>query len=256
MQTPGLLLRFRIARGPTRMQVHLPKPMHGWRAFAGEVGIIVLGVLIALCASEFVQTAHEHSEGRQANDVIRGELEFNLARLRSRLATRPCVEHRIAEIQQILDAAESQPKINPPSWVGRPQFWTMQSSRWQAESQAGRSALIGANELAGYSQMYAWMQSLAGEMGVEQTDWAKLRTLEHLTKMDLAAAYDLNAVLQDARYRNWRISLQTTQLSDLARSLGLKNVRNDYPASRSVCLPIDTPPAEANRLSQFPFGEP
>ena len=30
------------------MRVHLPKPLHGWREFAGEVGIIVLGVLIAL----------------------------------------------------------------------------------------------------------------------------------------------------------------------------------------------------------------
>ena len=29
------------------MHLHLPKPLHGWRAFVGEVGIIVLGVLIA-----------------------------------------------------------------------------------------------------------------------------------------------------------------------------------------------------------------
>jgi hypothetical protein len=28
------------------MHFHLPKPLHGWRAFAGEVGIIVVGVLI------------------------------------------------------------------------------------------------------------------------------------------------------------------------------------------------------------------
>jgi len=32
------------------MQVHVPKPLHGWREFAGEVGILVLGVLIALGA--------------------------------------------------------------------------------------------------------------------------------------------------------------------------------------------------------------
>jgi hypothetical protein len=32
------------------MHFHLPKPLHGWREFAGEVGIIVLGVLIALGA--------------------------------------------------------------------------------------------------------------------------------------------------------------------------------------------------------------
>ena len=238
------------------MHVHLPKPMHGWRAFFGEVGIIVLGVLIALSAGELVQAAHQRSEGRQANDVIRGELEFNLARLRSRLAIRRCVEHRIEEIQEILKAAENQPNINTPNWVGRPQFWTMQSSRWQAESQAGRGALIDPNDLAGYSQMYAWMQSLATEMGTEQADWAKLRTLEHLSRLDAAATYDLNTTLQDAQYRNWRISLQTTQLSDLARSLRLRNVSNDFPASRSVCLAIDTPRAEANRLSQFPFGEP
>ena len=30
------------------MHVPLPKPLHGWREFAGEVGIIVLGVIIAL----------------------------------------------------------------------------------------------------------------------------------------------------------------------------------------------------------------
>jgi len=30
------------------MHFRLPKPLHGWREFAGEVGTIVIGVLIAL----------------------------------------------------------------------------------------------------------------------------------------------------------------------------------------------------------------
>ena len=30
------------------MSIHIPKPLHGWREFVGEVGIIVIGVLIAL----------------------------------------------------------------------------------------------------------------------------------------------------------------------------------------------------------------
>jgi hypothetical protein len=38
------------------MHVHLPKPVHGWRLFAGEIGIIVLGVLIALGARQIVQS--------------------------------------------------------------------------------------------------------------------------------------------------------------------------------------------------------
>ncbi len=30
------------------MHLHLPKPLHGWREFPGEVGIIVIGVPLAL----------------------------------------------------------------------------------------------------------------------------------------------------------------------------------------------------------------
>jgi hypothetical protein len=32
------------------MQIQLPKPLHGWREFAGEVGVVLLGVLVALGA--------------------------------------------------------------------------------------------------------------------------------------------------------------------------------------------------------------
>ena len=42
------------------MHVHLPKPLHGWRAFAGEVGIIVLGVIIALAFGQAAQACRDH----------------------------------------------------------------------------------------------------------------------------------------------------------------------------------------------------
>jgi hypothetical protein len=50
-----MLLRYRIFMGGL-MGAHLPKPLHGWRAFAGEVGVIVFGVLIALAAQEFAES--------------------------------------------------------------------------------------------------------------------------------------------------------------------------------------------------------
>src|SRR5258708_2499167 len=36
------------------MHFHLPKPLHGWREFTGEVGIIVIGLLIALAVQQGV----------------------------------------------------------------------------------------------------------------------------------------------------------------------------------------------------------
>jgi len=52
------------------MHFHVPKPLHGWREFAGEVRIIVLGVLIALGAEQRVESLHWRAEVRDAKSVI------------------------------------------------------------------------------------------------------------------------------------------------------------------------------------------
>jgi hypothetical protein len=238
------------------MHFHLPKPLHGWREFAGEVGVIVLGVLIALAAEQVVEAAHRQQEGAAADQAIRSELEFNLGRLRSRMEIHSCVHRRIDEIQALLDKAADDPVIVTPAWIGRPQYWAFASSRWQAESQAGRAALVDAGRLSAYAVMYARMQDLLDEMVLEQTDWARLRTLEHVRRLDPTAAFELNATLQDARYRDWRLALVTSQLFDMANALHLHATANTTPASTSVCLPMTTTRAQANRVSVWPFGEP
>ena len=43
------------------MHFHLPKPIHGWREFLGEIAIIVIGVSIALVAEQVVEVAHWRS---------------------------------------------------------------------------------------------------------------------------------------------------------------------------------------------------
>ena len=238
------------------MHFHLPKPLHGWREFAGEVGIIVIGVLIALGAEQLVEAAHQRQEGVAAEHIIRNEISLNLGRLQSRMAIHACVDRRIEEVQKLVDDAGSNPAIVTPGWIGRPQYWTFLDSRWQAEAQAGQAALVDGRRLPDYGIMYNRMQNLQDEMGLEQTDWAKLRTLEHVRRLDSAAALEFNVTLQDARYRNWRLALVTEQLFDMAKALGLSATANATSADRSICLPITTTRSDANRQSVWPVGEP
>jgi hypothetical protein len=238
------------------MQVHVPKPLHGWRAFAGEVGIIVLGVLIALGAGQMVETVHERSEAFDADSAIRGELEFNMARLRSRWEQRACVRNRLDELQSLIDLANADGGAIPtPSWVGRPQFWTMQMSRWQATSQAGRAAMLPAGDLALYGSMYSYLGNVNGAMAEEQADWARLRSLEHLKRLTPQMVFDLDNTLQDARYLNWRIGVWTQQLQSIFNQLRLKVIQNGFPASRSVCIPMGTSRAQAMPESNSPYGD-
>jgi hypothetical protein len=238
------------------MHFHLPKPLHGWRAFAGEVGIIVFGVLIALGAEQVAGSLHQATQARDGREAVRRELEFNLARLSSRADIRSCVDRRLADIQALLDGVGESGAIKTPAWIGRPQLWTMQTARWDASSRAGEAALLSRGELGAYGLMYGWMADLGTEMGTEQTDWAHLRELEHLRRLTPQAVIDLNAVVQDARYRAWRVNLETGQLLDQARVLHLARLKNDFPASRSVCLPMSTPRQIAVGQSAFTVGEP
>ena len=100
------------------------------------------------------------------------------------------------------------------------------------------------------------MENLLDEMNAEQTDWARLRLLEHLHRVDAGAAFQLNLTLQDARYRNWRLALVTDQLFAMARALKLQAAPNTTAADRSICLPTSTTRAEANRKSVWSVGEP
>jgi hypothetical protein len=213
-------------------------------------------VLIALGAEQLVEAAHRKQEAAHADAGIRSELAFNLGRLESRTTIHSCVDRRIDEIQALLDGAADKPDIATPRWIGRPQSWAFASSQWQAESQAGRAALVDPRRLSAYAVMYARMQDLGDEMTLEQTDWARLRTLEHVRRLDSAEAFEVNTTLQDARYRDWRLALVTSQLFTMAKSMGIPATHNSTPASASVCLAITTTRAQANRASVWPFGEP
>ena len=237
------------------MHFQLVKPLHGWRQFAGEVGIIVLGVLIALGAQQVASTLQQKRDARDAEKAIRGELEANMARMRSRQAVRRCVDNRLNDLQALINSATAGGTIETPKWVGRHNSWTMQTSRWDATSQAGRAALIPADDLNLYGAMYSFMASINAEGLVEQDAWARLRTLEHLRRLTPDMAFQLENNVQQARYINWRMQVWTVQLQALFDRAHLRAVRNDIPASRSACIPMSTSRADAIRESNSFIGE-
>jgi hypothetical protein len=82
------------------MHFHLPKPLHGWREFVGEVGIIVIGVLIALGAEQVVETIHLHQKTSDAEGRIRDEVAVDTAPEIERVAVGRCLTQRANQIAQ------------------------------------------------------------------------------------------------------------------------------------------------------------
>jgi len=243
------------------MHVHLPKPLHGWREFFHEVGIIVLGVLIALGAEQIVSGFHDYSEAREARDNIHAEIAENLSELASREATSTCIDRRLDEVAALI-AHSRQANYRRPSWIGRPQVWPMIDAKWSAASSAGRATLLSRSELASYGVIYRNLALVQQVEMEEQTTWAHLRALEYLDPIPADAVVPLTMALTEARLDTWLVRIHFRRSIVLAARLGIRPGSMPYRGSKSVCLPVDTPRDAALRetLAQNGpenyFGEP
>lgn len=109
------------------MHFHLPKPLHGWREFAGEVGIIVLGVLIALAAEQVVQSIVSRRDATELRHSMIDELAMDRARWEANNHDVPCALKQLDEISTwaARPGSDTLDRFKPPA------LWTMHDSAWQ-----------------------------------------------------------------------------------------------------------------------------
>lgn len=223
------------------MHFHLPKPLHGWREFAGEIAIIVIGVLIALGAEQVVEWVHRNDLQREAQETIGAEIRQNLDSFRRRSEVQQCIDNRLQEIEALLIARQSSLALPRPLWVGRPQVWTVTDSRWNAATSGARTALLSASQQAQYGDVYDGFKIFDSAQAIEQLAWAHLRALETLPNIDPLSRSNLVQALHEARYANFRIKVAAVQTQERARAAGLLRGHSPYgEGSRSVCIPMNT----------------
>jgi hypothetical protein len=189
------------------MHVHLPKPLHGWRELAGEVGIIVVGVLIALSFEQLAVTMQNRSNAHQAREAVRAEVSENLWWLQDREDYEPCIDEMLGDLATVLTRARNGEPTPVITNVDLPTHSKITSLRWEANSQAGRASLFPEDEQRVLGNMYFTTEEYRASQEQESTIWSKIgfvEGLKHFTAIDI---HDLGVLLAEARYRNFRAKL-------------------------------------------------
>lgn len=133
------------------MRFSLPGPLRGWREFFGEVGIIVLGVLIALVAQQLVEGIHKRNDVAQLVAALRAELADDRARWEHMRASDPCTLQRLNAIERWLEAAPAKAKLSNSF---RLFLWNMHSSAWDLAKTSPATADIPLKERLTYASLY------------------------------------------------------------------------------------------------------
>ncbi|MES2119239.1 MAG: hypothetical protein V4513_01515 [Pseudomonadota bacterium] len=90
------------------MQFQLPKPLNGWRKFAGEVGVIVLGVLMALALQQAVEAWDWKQRADAAIEDMRIEYSGdNGPQAYVRIAIHDCLDARYVALRDAIIARNS-----------------------------------------------------------------------------------------------------------------------------------------------------
>jgi len=159
------------------MDIHKPKPWHGWREFLKEYVIIVVGVLTALAAEQTAEAFHHHEI------VSRGEaaLQDNFARFVAfKVATEreaPCVAARAAEIRAILDAAGKTGRLGRVGPIPQPQPLPWQVDTWDAAVASGVAPYLPQEKVVLYSRIAMSGVDLYAAATHEWEEWHALESL-------------------------------------------------------------------------------
>ena len=160
------------------MHFHLPKPMHGWRAFIGEVGIIVIGVLIALAADEAVETFRWRHQVALGEEELKAPIERDLANAAQRAMEVTCVARRLGDLSALLENAQAVGRLPAIGPIGEPPRgpWTFQT--WDALVAGGIVAHMPQKKMMAYSALDRVAAYLSQLDDLEAEQWTILATMQ------------------------------------------------------------------------------
>ena len=214
------------------MHFHLPKPLHGWREFFGEVGIIVVGVLIALGAEQVVETWHQSHEAEKSIAAVRYELAQFAGVFDERRLVQTCLERRLRQLDIHLRSARRTGRLQDLGVIGRPPTRPLPVAAWEAALANGTAAHFEDQERNALSTIYSVAPGYSAAVEEEGAMWATLRLLENdAGTIDGPLLAELSTTLARLRYRSWLNSVNAQQEFEAILALG---IRPDYILTNEV----------------------
>src|SRR5690348_14054198 len=228
--------------GTSQMHVHLPKPLHGWRAFAGEVGIIVIGVLIALGAQQLVQELQWGTDVRDFRKAVDTEIQFDLAAGDYRVRESPCVQRRLAELER-WSAEQRSGRATPLlREINFPRRINPGVSVWNSRG-ADLPAHVPIGARLAYSDLYDLLANQWELIEAERETWLSLNGFNHATRLSPDELDRLDGLIYRAKTLDVLIVGDQHDFRTDVASLGLhpsfgRFVGDILPPSPEFCMPL------------------
>ena len=208
------------------------KPVNSWPAFAGEIAIIVIGVLIALSADEVVQRLNWKQQVSQARASLDAQLADSQASALERIADRECDVRNLDRLDALI-AGDKVPEMDLSGLVSL-RLWG--TSSWDAATASGAVAHMPPEVRNRYAELFSFTAVIGGLNRQEFESAADLGTMERHRELTETSRDRLSRELSRLRSYNRMLALGAGQWIEHAKPLHLQlteAARKDLEEARS-----------------------
>lgn len=207
------------------MHFHLPRPLHGWREFVGEVGIIVLGVLIALSFEQVAEWVHWRVRAADARVALRAEVGHGFLVTEERQAVANCLDEQLSRMEAAVIGGGSRIKPLPVHsdlfrYTVRAPIRSWTESAWQSVIVEGVSPHLNRRERELLPIYYAQMQHVQSLGNEEEAVLGDLLALSQPLRLDPQVEAGFVKEIEGERLRNQDIAGTEAQMMHTIESVG------------------------------------
>lgn len=163
---------------------HHPHPVHSWPEFLREIGVVVIGVLLALGAEQIAEAFHWRHEVEAEREALRGEVRYNLASAAFRQSQQPCIDARLKQIAEVFRRHAHGEALGLKGPVARPPLWTGTQGSWDIAVAGQALGHMTQKEKLAFSDAFSTYRRFAQLRNDEDEEWRKLALLDRPDLLD------------------------------------------------------------------------
>jgi hypothetical protein len=220
-------------------------PSHGWNAVGWELGIVVLGVLIALGAQQLVESIYWQGEVASERKALLQEAQDTYDSIAVRAAQQPCVDRRLAEIKAVLQRQRRGESFAIVNKVGLPTKQTATRGTWHIAIAGQALSHMRNDEKLKLSDAFVGFDLWDQAQEAERDAWLRLTPLSYpdlLTESDWSG---VRSAFASADVLNDRMKIFAPFQLAKASELGLKvapiPVTGSENLTSEICKPLLAP---------------
>jgi hypothetical protein len=227
------------------MHVHLPKPLHGWRALLGEIGVIVIGVLIALAAEQAVEWLHWRQEASETRQALHRELARAVGAYQFREAHQDCADRRLDELTRWLDASQPGDRLALARPIVGPLGFNLGAGAWEAAKSGQAAWRMPLEERMHYTLLYASLTGFNQHQLADIDLWREMGAYGGTEPLDHGDRMRLRGLIMRAREHESVMRLYPQFIMPEAAALSVTPQQMSTPdaeSSKSFCQPLFAAP--------------